>query len=271
MIEPGHRHPSVRRQCDLLGLPRSTYYTEPARESSENLVLMRIIDEQHLEHPYMGRLGMTQWLNLQGHRVNIKRVRRLMDMMDLVAIYPRPRTTLRNQEHSVYPYLLRGVEIERVNQVWSTDITYIPMEQGFMYLTAVIDWYSRHVLSWRLSNSLEGSFCIDALEDALANSACVPEIFNTDQGVQFTSHSFIAVLKSNHIQISMDGKGRAIDNVFIERFWRSLKYEDIYLKAYETVADLHQGLTRYIEYYSTQRPHQSLGGQTPASVYLQAA
>ena len=244
---------------------------EPARESSKNLELMRIIDEQHLEHPHMGRLGMTQWLNLQGHRVNIKRVRRLMDKMDLAAIYPRPRTTLRNQEHSVYPYLLRGVTIERVHQVWSTDITYIPMEQGFMYLTAVIDWYSRHVLSWRLSNSLEGSFCIDALKDALANSACVPEIFNTDQGVQFTSHRFIAVLKNHHIQISMDGKGRAIDNVFIERFWRSLKYEDIYLKAYETVADLYRGLAHYVDFYSNERPHQSLGRQTPGSVYHQAA
>lgn len=271
MVEPSHPELSIRRQCELLGLSRSTYYMEPAKETPENLELMRIIDEQHLEQPHMGRLSMTQWLKLQGYHVNIKRVRRLMDIMDLSAIYPRPRTTLRNQEHSVYPYLLRGVKIERANQVWSTDITYIPMEQGFMYLTAVIDWYSRHVLSWRLSNTLDGTFCIDALEDAIAASACVPEIFNTDQGVQFTSHRFIAVLKSNDIRISMDGKGRAIDNVFIERFWRSLKYEDIYLKAYATVADLHQGLARYVEFYSTKRPHQSLSGQTPASVYYQAA
>jgi len=271
MVEAGHPRLSIRRQCELLGLPRSTYYLEPAKESGENLGLMRIIDRQHLEHPHMGRLSMTQWLNSKGHRVNIKRVRRLMNLMDLTAIYPRPRTTLRNQQHSVYPYLLRGVKVQRVNQVWSADITYIPMEQGFMYLTAVIDWYSRYVLSWRLSNSLEGSFCIDALEDALAASGQVPEIFNTDQGVQFTSHSFIAVLKTNGIQISMDGKGRAIDNVFIERFWRSLKYEEIYLKAYETVADLMGGLTRYVEFYSTDRPHQSLSGQTPASVFHQAA
>lgn len=240
-------------------------------ESQYNLELMRMIDQQHLEHPHMGRLSMTQWLNNQGHQVNIKRVRRLMNLMNLAAIYPRPRTTIRNQEHSVYPYLLRGVTVQRVNQVWSTDITYIPMEQGFMYLTAVIDWYSRHVLSWRLSNSLEGSFCIEALEDALATTQRSPEIFNTDQGVQFTSHNFIAVLKDNRIRISMDGVGRAIDNVFIERLWRSLKYEDIYLKAYETVADLIKGLTKYFIFYSTERPHQSLGGRTPQSVYEQTA
>jgi putative transposase len=244
---------------------------EPASESPENLKLMRLIDEQHLEHPHMGRKSMTQWLRLQGYDVNIKRVRRLMNLMDLAAIYPRPRTTLRNQEHSVYPYLLRGVSIDRVDQVWSTDITYIPLEQGFMYLTAVLDWHSRYVLSWRLSNTLDNSFCIEALEEALESSGRQPEIFNTDQGVQFTSHAFIAVLKSRDIKVSMDGKGRAIDNVFIERFWRSLKYEDIYLKAYETTTDLYQGLTRYIDFYSTQRPHQSLGGKTPKSIYEQAA
>ena len=244
---------------------------EPARESPTNLMLMRLIDEQHLEHPHMGRKCMTQWLQLKGHDVNIKRVRRLMNLMNLDAIYPRPRTTLRNLEHEVYPYLLRGVKIERVNQVWSTDITYIPMEQGFMYLTAVIDWCSRHVLSWRLSNTLDSSFCIDAVEDALSTSKHQPEIFNTDQGVQYTSRRFIEVLQSRSIKISMDGKGRAIDNVFIERLWRSLKYEDIYLKAYETAADLYAGLTSYFEYYSTQRPHQSLDGNTPKSVYEQAA
>jgi len=244
---------------------------EPASESPENLMLMRLIDEQHLEHPHMGRKSMTQWLKLQGYDVNIKRVRRLMNLMDLAAIYPRPMTTLRNQEHSVYPYLLRGVSIDRVDQVWSTDITYVPLEQGFMYLTAVLDWHSRHILSWRLSNTLENSFCIEALEEAFESSGRQPEIFNTDQGVQFTSHGFIAVLKSREIKVSMDGKGRAIDNVFIERFWRSLKYEDIYLKAYETSTDLYQGLARYIDFYSTQRPHQSLGGKTPKSIYEQAA
>ncbi len=243
---------------------------EPASESPTNLMLMRLIDEQHLEHPHMGRKSMTQWLNLQGHDVNIKRVRRLMDLMDLVAIYPRPRTTLRNPDHAVYPYLLRGVRIDRVNQVWSTDITYIPMERGFMYLTAVIDWHSRHVLSWRLSNTLDSSFCVDAVEDALSTSGQRPEIFNTDQGVQFTSRRFIEVLQSRAIKVSMDGKGRAIDNVFIERLWRSLKYEDIYLKVYETAADLYTGLTSYFEYYSTQRPqlHVSLGFANQASIFF---
>lgn len=232
---------------------------------------MRLIDEQHLEHPYMGRKSMTQWLHLQGHKVNIKRVSRLMNLMDLVAIYPRPRTTQRNPEHSVYPYLLRGTKIERADQVWSTDITYIPMQHGYMYLAAVIDWYSRHVLSWRLSNTLDSSFCIEAVEDAFAKSGHQPEIFNTDQGSQFTSSSFIKILQSRCIKISMDGKGRAIDNVYIERLWRSLKYEDIYLKAYNTVTELNNGVESYFEYYSTRRPHQSLGGKTPKTVYEHAA
>jgi putative transposase len=271
LVDPNHSDLSIRRQCELLGLPRSTYYLEPASESAENLRLMKLIDEQSLERPHMGRLSMTQWLNNLGHQVNIKRVRRLMNLMDIVAIYPRPRTTLRDKQHKVYPYRLRGVKIEHVNQVWSTDITYLPMEQGFMYLVAVIDWYSRHVLSWRVSNSLEGSFCIEALEDAMAAASAYPKIFNTDQGVQFTSHAFTSVLKTKGIQISMDGRGRAIDNVFIERFWRSLKYEDIYLKDYATVADLIKGIAEYLEFYSNQRPHQSLNGQTPKSVYEQAA
>lgn len=271
LVDPNHSDLSIRRQCELLGLPRSTYYLEPVSESAENLRLMKLIDQQSLERPHMGRLSMTQWLNNLGHRVNIKRVRRLMKLMDIVAIYPRPRTTLRDKQHKVYPYLLRGVKIEHVNHVWSTDITYIPMEQGFMYLVAVIDWYSRHILSWRVSNSLEGSFCIEALEEAMATASACPKIFNTDQGVQFTSHAFTSVLKDSGIQISMDGIGRAIDNVFIERFWRSLKYEDIYLKGYATVADLIKGIAEYLEFYSNQRPHQSLNGQTPRRVYEQAA
>ncbi|TWU31309.1 IS3 family transposase [Novipirellula artificiosorum] len=271
MIEPDHADLSIRRQCEILGLSRSTYYSEPAQESPENLRLMRMIDEQHLEHPHMGRLSMTQWLNLQGYHVNIKRVRRLMDLMDLTAIYPKPRMTIPNKEHVIYPYLLRGIQIERPDQVWSTDITYLPMYRGFMYLVAVIDWYSRHVLSWRVSNSLENSFCIDALEEAFATTQRQPEIFNTDQGAQFTSQSFTSILKSKEIQISMDGKGRALDNVFIERLWRSLKYEAIYLKEDETVADLINSVKGYFEFYSLQRPHQALGGQTPMSVYGQAA
>ncbi len=194
-----------------------------------------------------------------------------MDLMDLTAIYQAPRTTVRNKEHTIYPYLLRDVKIERPNHVWSTDITYIPMEEGFMYLIAVLDWYSRHVLSWRVSNTLEGSFCIEALEEALETSTERPEIFNTDQGSQFTSNAFTSVLKQHQIEISMDGKGRALDNVFVERLWRSLKYEEIYLKEYATVADLINGLTEYFLFYSTERPHQSLGGRTPQSVYKQAA
>lgn len=232
---------------------------------------MRIIDEQHLKHPHLGRLGMTQWLKLQGRCVNIKRVRRLMDLMGLRAIYPGPRTTTRNKEHTIYPYLLQDFKILRPNQVWSTDITYIPMEKGFMYLVAVLDWYSRHVITWRLSNSLEGTFCIEALEEALETSSTLPEIFNTDQGSQFTSHAFTSLLKQREIQISMDGKGRALDNVFIERLWRSVKYEEIYLKEYATVADLISGLTEYFRFYSHERPHQSLNGCTPWSVYQQAA
>jgi len=270
LIDPAHGELSIRRQCELVGLSRSTYYLEPLGESLKNLQLMRIIDEQHLKRPHMGQLSMTQWLNNEGHHVNIKRIRRLMKLMGLVAIYQEPRTTLRNKEHTVYPYLLRNVKIEYPNQVWSIDITYIPMAHGFMYLVAIIDWFSRHVLSWQVSNSLETSFCIEALESAFEATQQQPEIFNTDQGVQFTSHAFTSVLKAKEIQISMDGVGRAIDNVLIERLWRSLKYEDIYLKGYESVADLLTGLKEYFEFYSTERPHQSLNGRTPLSIYQQA-
>lgn len=271
MIEADHASISIRRQCELVGLARSTYYWEPASETLENLKLMRLIDEQHLKRPHMGRLSMTQWLNQKGYHVNIKRVRRLMNLMGLTAIYPQPKTTLRNQEHTVYPYLLRGLEIERPNQVWATDITYLPMERGFMYLVAIVDWYSRYVISWRLSNSLESSFCVEALEEALSTTPLRPEIFNSDQGSQFTSNSYTAILKSHGVAISMDGKGRAIDNVIVERFWRSLKYEEIYLKEYETVADLRSSLASYLDFYHTERPHQSLNGRTPHSVYQQAA
>lgn len=228
---------------------------------------MRIIDEQHLKRPHSGRRQMTQWLRLQGHEVNEKRVRRLMQLMALEAVFPGKRTTIPNQEHKKYPYLLRGVKVTRPNQVWSADITYLPMERGFMYLVAVIDWYSRHVLSWQVSNTMDGAFCVEALEEALDVSSCRPDIFNTDQGAQFTSAAFTGVLDRNDVRISMDGKGRAIDNVFIERFWRSLKYEEIYLKAYDSVAELIDGLTEYIHYYSHERPHQSLGGQTPWTVH----
>jgi putative transposase len=270
MIEPDHPKLSIRRQCELLGVPRSSYYHEPHGETPENLALMRIIDEQHLKRPFFGRRQMTAWLRLEGYHVNEKRVQRLMRLMGLESIYPKPKTTLRHHEHRVYPYLLRNVEITRPNQVWSADITYLPLEHGFMYLTAVIDWYSRHVLAWQVSNTMETTFCLEALDEALATNAR-PEIFNTDQGAQFTSEGFTSRLLTEGIQISMDGKGRAIDNVFIERLWRSLKYEDVYLKQYETVADLMKGLSEYFHFYSHERPHSSLSGKTPWSVYTTAA
>lgn len=257
--------PSIRRQCGLLGLARSCYYYEPANESDENLALMRQMDELHLNYPSFGRRQMTDWFRLQGYRVNPKRTRRLMGLLGIESIYPKPRTTQWSKDHKVYPYLLRGVAVTHVDQVWSTDITYIPMRRGFMYLVAVMDWYSRHVLSWEVSNSMETSFCIGALEEALSRGR--PSIFNSDQGSQFTSKAFTSVLESHGVRISMDGRGRALDNAFIERLWRTVKYEEVYLKEYETVADLIQGLTSYFKFYSRQRPHQSLSGQTPQSVY----
>lgn len=267
MIDANDRQLSIRRQCELLGISRSTYYHEPAGESPENIELMRVIDQQHLQCPFFGRRQMTDWLRLQGYNVNEKRVRRLMIQMGLEAVFPGKKTSIPNREHRIYPYLLRGVEIACPNQVWSADITYIPMREGFMYLVAVIDWYSRHVLSWELSNTMDSSFCVEALLGALEYSACKPEIFNTDQGSQFTSVAFTSELASRNIQISMDGKGRALDNVFIERLWRTLKYEEVYLKSYECVADLRSSLESYLNFYGHQRPHQALAGQTPASVY----
>jgi putative transposase len=221
LIESNHSQLSIRRQCELLGLNRSSFYHEPATETIENLRLMRRIDEQYLKTPFYGSRRMAAWLTREGEEVNRKRVKRLMGLMGLEAIHPGPRTTVRNPDHKVYPYLLRGVAIERRDQVWSSDITYIPMHQGFMYLTAVIDWYSRYVLSWSLSNSLDGRFCLETLEEALRGGK--PEIFNTDQGVQYTARSFTGRLESAGVLVSMDGRGRALDNVFVERLWRSLK------------------------------------------------
>lgn len=229
--------------------------------------MMRLIDEQYLRTPFFGSRQMSQWLRRHlGETVNRKRVTRLMRLMGIEAVYPKPRTTVRNQNHRVFPYLLRNVEIVRRDQVWSTDITYVPLRDSFMYLVAVMDWHSRHVLSWRLSNSLEGHFCIDALEDAL--SIGTPEIFNTDQGSQFTSTRFTTILERNSIAISMDGRGRALDNVFIERLWRTVKYEDIYLKDYGTASALHAGLTNYFSFYGSERPHSSLGYRTPEEAYF---
>jgi putative transposase len=256
---------SVCQQCELLGLSRSSYYYEPAKETAENLALMALIDREYTAHPFYGSRSMVSWLRGLGHQVNRKRVQRLMRLMGLEAIYPKPKLSIRAADHKVYPYLLRNVAIERVNQVWSTDITYIPLPNGFMYLTAVIDWFSRFVLSWRLSNTLDVEFCIEALEEALSHGR--PEVFNSDQGVQFTSVSFTSRLEAAGAKISMDGKGRCLDNVFVERLWRTVKYEEVYLWHHETVPALQAGLTRYFPFYNHERRHQSLENRTPAEVY----
>jgi putative transposase len=265
LIDPSDSVLSVSQQCELLGLSRSSYYYEPASETAENLSLMEKIDREYTAHPFLGSRGMRAWLCRQGHEVNRKRVQRLMRLMGLEAVYPKPRLSVGGAGHKVYPYLLRNVAIERVDQVWSTDITYIPMPAGFMYLTAVMDWHSRYVLSWRLSNTLDVDFCLEALEEALSRGC--PEVFNTDQGVQFTSASFTSRVEAAGAKVSMDGKGRCLDNVFVERLWRTVKYEDVYLWRYETVPALEAGLTKYFGYYNRARCHQSLDNRTPAEVY----
>jgi putative transposase len=226
---------------------------------------MELIDKEYTAHPFYGSRRMTTWLQNHGHEVNRKRVQRLMRMMGLAAVYPKPRLSMAGAGHKVYPYLLRNVTIDRANQVWSTDITYIPMPTGFLYLTAVIDWHSRYVLSWRLSNTLDVGFCIEALEEALTQGC--PEIFNTDQGVQFTSEAFTTRVESAGAKVSMDGKGRCLDNVFVERLWRSVKYEEVYLWRHETVSAVQAGLGKYFPFYNTERRHQSLENRTPAEVY----
>src|SRR5271168_4595319 len=268
-VDPADRVLSVRQQCDLLGLSRSSFYYEPATESAENLALMALLDREYTDHPFRGSRGMTAWLKREGHEVNRKRVQRLMRVMHLEAVYPKPRLSAGGAGHKVYPYLLRNVPIERVNQVWSTDITYIPMPNGFMYLTAVIDWYSRYVLSWRLSNTLDVGFCLEALEEALGRGC--PEVFNTDQGVQFTSEAYTSRLEAAGAKVSMDGKGRCLDNVFVERLWRSVKYEEVYLWRHETVLALQAGLARYMRFFNQERCHQSLENRTPAEVYDKAS
>ena len=233
--------------------------------SAEDLRLMRLIDEQYTARPFYGSRRMVVWLGQQGEDVNRKRVRRLMRVMVLEAIYPKPRLSLPGQGHRIYPYLLRGVKVERRDQVWSTDITYIPMASGFMYLAAVIDWYSRYVIGWRLSNTLDGALCLEMLEEALRGGR--PEVFNTDQGAQFTASAFTGRLESAGVAVSMDGRGRALDNVFVERLWRSVKYENIYIQGYDTVPWLYRGLAMYFAFYNDERPHQSLDYRTPAAVY----
>lgn len=253
------------RQCELLGLARSSYYYEAVPESAENLHYMRLIDEQFLRTPFYGSRRMTVWLQAQGYALNRKRVQRLMQRMGLAGLAPGPRTRQPGPEHTVYPYLLRGLAITQPDQVWCTDITYVPMPAGFMYLVAIMDWYSRYVLAWEVSNTLDVGFCLAALEAALAGGR--PAFFNSDQGVQFTSAAFTQRLKQAGVRISMDGRGRVFDNIFVERLWRTIKYEELYLKDYESVVALLEGLTRYFEFYNNERLHQGLGYQTPATVY----
>jgi putative transposase len=270
MIGRDHQDLSVRRQCELLGLSRSGLYYEPSPTSAEELALMRSIDEMHLSYPFYGSRKIAQQLRADGCPVNRKRIQRLMRVMGLEALVPKPKTSEPHPEHAVYPYLLKGLKISRPNHVWATDITYIPMKDGFLYLVAIMDWYSRLVLSWRLSNTLDTTFCVDALEEAFASFG-QPDIFNTDQGSQFTAESFTGALRKRAIAISMDGKGRCLDNVFVERLWRSLKYEEVYLHAYESALEARQGIDRYFAFYNGKRPHQALGYQTPHAFYRSQA
>jgi putative transposase len=266
LVEPDHPGLSIVRQCELVSVSRSTFYRKPAPETALNLMLMRLVDEQFLETPWYGSRQMARYLRRQGHAVGRERVRRLMAKMGLSAIYQRPRTTIPHPEHRIYPYLLREMTIDQPNQVWCTDITYIPMRRGFLYLVAVMDWSTRKVLSWRVSNTIDVDFCIEALEEAM-DVFGRPAIFNTDQGSQFTSPRFTELLIAAGVRISMDGRGRWMDNVFIERLWRSLKYECVYLHAFETGSELRAGLAWWIGYYNNRRPHSGLDGQTPDEAY----
>jgi putative transposase len=257
---------SVRRQCELLQVSRSGLYYVPEPTSTEQLALMRRIDELHLKYPFYGSRKLSDALRKQGLEANRKRIQRPMRLMGMEAMAPKPKTSEPHPEHVTYPYLLRGLTICRVNQVWATDITYIPMRTGFVYLVATMDWYSRRVLSWRLSNTLDSSFCVDALEEALDRFG-QPEIFNTDQGAQFTADAFTKPLRNRGVAISIDGKGRCLDNVFVERLWRSLKYEEVYLRVYEDVPEARAGIARYFAFYNEERGHQALGYQTPTGFY----
>lgn len=268
-IQPEHQRLSAARQCQLLGLARSSYYYLPRPESAENLHYLRLLDEEYTRHPFYGVPKMTFWLQELGYAVGPKRVRRLLRQMGLLAVYPKPRLSLNPLEHRRFPYLLRNLRIDRPNQVWSTDITYIRLRSGFVYLAAILDWYSRLVLAWELSISLEVSFCLAAVERALADQR--PEIFNTDQGVQFTSTQFQAPLLAAQVRLSMDGRGRVFDNIFVERLWRSVKYEEVYLKDYPDVGAARQELGRYFTFYNTQRFHQALEYRTPHSVHFEPA
>jgi len=266
MIKRDHPGLSLSHQCRLLSISRSSYYYQAKGESPENLALMRRIDALFMKYPFYGSRQMVRQLRRDGIEVGRHRVRRLMRLMGLEAIYQAPRTSDPHPAHRIYPYLLRGMEISRPNHVWCSDITYIPVQHGFLYLVAIMDWASRHVLAWRLSNTMDVGFCLEALNDALKHQG-QPEIFNTDQGSQYTGNAFTGALKENGIKISMDGKGRCMDNIFIERLWRSVKYEKIFLEEFETVTKLIAGLKEYFKFYNFERPHQSFSGKTPAEVY----
>jgi len=270
MIERGHPNLSIVAQCRLVSISRSSFYYAPVPESPETLALMATIDTAFLDMPWYGSRQMARHLQRLGHAVGRRRVRRLMARMGLAPIYQRPRTSEPHPEHRIYPYLLRDLEITRPNQVWCADITYLPMRRGFLYLVAIMDWASRKVLAWRLSNTMDAEFCVEALKDALARFG-KPDIFNTDQGSQFTSADFTGVLHDAEVRISMDGRGRWMDNVFIERLWRSLKYECVYLNAFETGSELHAGLSRWFGYYNGLRPHSGLLGQTPDEAHGRVA
>jgi len=265
-IDRTHALP-LSKQCQLAQVSRSSIYYQPVLVSDEDQALMRIIDKIHLKRPFLGSRRIRDELIDLGHQVNRKRVQRLMRLMGIRALYPKPSTSKRSKAHKIYPYLLRDLEITRPNQVWATDITYIPMARGFLYLVAIMDWSSRKVLSYRVSNTMESDFCVEALEEALSLYG-KPEIFNTDQGAQFTSEAFTGVLKSAGISISMDGKGCWVDNVFVERLWRSLKYEEVYLRAYADTREARSGIRTYFEYYNKERRHQGLDRQTPDKTYF---
>lgn len=267
MVEKQESDISIVRQCDMVGVCRSTLYYKPiSQESDLNLQIMQELDKQYMKTPFYGKRRMTTHLNMSGYNVNIKRTSRLMHLMGLKALYPKPNTSIPDKEHEKYPYLLKDLDITHSNHVWATDITYVPMKKGFMYLMAIVDLYSRKVLHWSVSNTMEAEWCAEVLNQTISMYG-TPEIFNTDQGSQFTSNIFTKTLKDNEIKISMDGKGRATDNIFVERLWRSVKYEDIYLKSYSNGLDLQKGLIDYFDYYNYSRPHSGLSNMTPANVY----
>jgi putative transposase len=266
LLEPNHFALSLRQQCELLGINRSNYYYQSKPVKLEELVLLKLVDQIYTEYPYFGSRQMSNYLRLNGHDIGRSKIRNIYEKLGLQAVCPGPHTSKPHPEHKVYPYLLRGVEIARKDQVWSTDITFLGMKKGFVYLVAIIDWFSRYVLDWEIDISLDAGFCIEVLSRALKQGKC--EIFNSDQGSQFTSNEFINLLITYGIMISMDGKGRALDNIFVERLWRSVKYECIYLHEWDTVKAIKQGVCEYFNFYNYKRPHQSLNGLTPAMVYF---